>query len=155
MAAMTAVEHKGVCVLAGIDVDAGTVTLVCGFPSPASKRAASPQVIPIGAIESLDVKLGGLRAGYVRLVLRNGGNAPKVTDDLYAFVPNVRTIEPWLEALRLAVAEAVPVYDFAPPPPPMKSSLPTPPPRPTAGSRPKKKRPGWMKLLESFESGEG
>jgi len=153
LAAMTVAVHKAAGIRAELDTDAGLVALVFGWLAPAAKHAVSPCVVPVGVIEVLDVKLGRL-SSHVRLVLRNGGNTSKVSDDFYAFVPNVRTIEPWLDALRLAMAEAVPVHDFIPPPPSQKP--PTPPRQPVehAPVRPPKK-PSWLELISSWDAGKG
>lgn len=112
---ITVQTHKSAGVAATVDPTAGTVTIEYSWLAPAGKRAASPHVVPIGAIESLDVDLGW--NPHVRMVLRGGrANARKVADDLNAFTPITRKIEPWLDALRAAMAEAEPVYDFGPPP---------------------------------------
>ncbi|ANS29390.1 hypothetical protein R1CP_23610 [Rhodococcus opacus] len=110
--------HTGFSCEATLDVDAGTVTLVhSGIAAKAHKKDASPRVIPLGAIESVDfAKTNIARRGWVRFLLRGGsGYHQQVIEDVNGYLlkgMKDNTAEPFVDAVRKAMETATPVDGY-------------------------------------------
>lgn len=107
--------HTGLSCVASLDLDAGTVTLIhAGLAAQKHKKDASPRVIPLGAIESVEYsKKTMLKRGHVRLILRGrSGFQDDVFEDVNGYFEKSASGAEFAEAVSAAAAVAEPVYGF-------------------------------------------
>ncbi|MCE5290852.1 MAG: DUF4429 domain-containing protein [Nocardiaceae bacterium] len=115
-------SHKGVGCEAILDTNAKTLTLTySGMLAPPNKKAASPRVIPLGAIESVEVVQPTLtKRGHVRFQLRGGStNDNAIEKDLNAYLMKGGTkdkaAEAFAETVRATLVGIEPVELVSPP----------------------------------------
>lgn len=112
------IADAGLSCDATFDAVAGTVTLVhSGLASKKHKRDASPRVIPLGAIESIEFSKPALmKRGYVRFVLRGrSGYHPDVIEDVNGYLlkgTDGTSAELFVDAVRAALVHASPVEGY-------------------------------------------
>jgi hypothetical protein len=114
------ITHSGHNCDATLDVDAGTVTLAhCGSLTRAHKKNASPRVIPLGVIESVDfATTNPFRRGWVRFILRGrSGYHRRVVEDVNGYLLSIDPAEPFVQAVRNAMTTAPPIDDYGAPGP--------------------------------------
>ena len=107
--------HTGLSCVASLDLDAGTVTLIhSGLAAQKHKKDASPRVIPLGAIESVEYsKKTMLKRGHVRFILRGrSGFQDDVVEDVNGYLEKSASGVEFAQAVSAAAAAAEPVYGF-------------------------------------------
>lgn len=110
--------YEGFGCTATLDIEEGTVTLVhAGVTAPKHKKASSPRVIPLGAIEDVEyVPKTLLKRGYIRLLLRGrAGYDPIEIEDVNTFLLKGKGADQFVEAVRKAASSASPVEGFGAP----------------------------------------
>jgi Protein of unknown function (DUF2510)/Domain of unknown function (DUF4429) len=135
--------HMGFGGEATLDVDAGIVSLVhSGVRAKAHKRDASPRVIPLGAIESVDfAKTTVQRRGWVRFLLRGrSGYHEQVVEDINGYLLKGMKddqAEPFVDAVRHAMQGVDPVEGYG------------------AAGTAEESRPGMLERTERWRAAKG
>ncbi|WP_328711062.1 DUF2510 domain-containing protein [Nocardia salmonicida] len=112
------IVHAGFSCDATLDEDAGTLTLVhSGLAAKKHKRDASPRVIPLGAIESVEfAKSTMVKRGFVRFLLRGrSGYHQDVIEDVNGYLlkgTRDKLAEPFVEAVQRALFGVPPVDGY-------------------------------------------
>jgi len=112
------IVHAGFSCDATLDEDAGTLTLVhSGLAAKKHKRDASPRVIPLGAIESVEfAKSTIVKRGFVRFLLRGrSGYHQDVIEDVNGYLlkgTRDKFAEPFVGAVRRALVGVAPVDGY-------------------------------------------
>lgn len=111
--------YEGLGTTASLDPEAQTITLIHhSRPNLNQKRRASPWVIQLGAIESVEwVEKSALKRGWFRLILRDrAGYDANQLADLNAFYAGKQKVGPFAEEVKRLINTAAPTDSPAPPP---------------------------------------
>lgn len=112
------IEYAGLGCTATLDVERGTVTLVhSGIAAAKHKKASSPWVIPLGAIEDVEfVPTTLLKRGHMRFLIRGrAGYSAIEGQDVNAFLLKGKGADTFVDGVRRAAAAAAPVEGFGAP----------------------------------------